>query len=74
MNSYEGLYSYLQHVHHLPEVRGLDACSLLHGETLEVLDHAEAVDLGFLILQQLLQDDTIGTQDLGMCSGRGELT
>lgn len=55
---------YLQHVHHLLELCGFDAGGLLHGEALEVLNDAEAVDLSLLVLQQLLQDNTISTQDL----------
>lgn len=54
----------LQHVHHLLELSGFDARGLLHGEALEVLNDAETVDLSLLVLQQALQDYTVGTQDL----------
>lgn len=55
---------HLEHVHHLPEVRRPEPRSLLHGEALEILDDAETINLGFLILQQLLQDEAICLQDL----------
>lgn len=55
---------HLEHVHHLPEIGSPEPCSLLHGEALEVLHDAEAVNLSFLIFQQFLQDETIRLQDL----------
>ena len=55
---------YLQHVHHLLKLSGFDARGLLHGEALEVLNDAEAIDLSLFVLQKLLQDYTVGTQNL----------
>lgn len=56
--------SHLEHVNHLLQLGGFDARCLLHCETFEVLDDAEAVDLGLLVLQQLLQDDAVRPQNL----------
>lgn len=57
-------FFYLQHVHHLLKLSRFDSRCLLHGEALEVLDDTEPVDLSLLVLQQVLQDHTVGTQDL----------
>ena len=54
----------LQHVHHLLQLRGFDPRGVLHGEALEVLNQDEAVDLSLFVLQQLLQDHTVSSQDL----------
>lgn len=56
--------SHLEHVHHLLEIRGAKSRRLLHGEALKVLNDTEAIDLCFLILQQLLQNETICLQNL----------
>lgn len=55
---------YLQHVHHFLQLCGFDARGLLHGETLEVFNDAKPVDLSLLVFQKLLQDHTIGSEDL----------
>lgn len=60
----KNLFSHLQHVHHLLELSGFDSGRLLHGEALEVLDDTEPIDLSLLVLQQLLEDHTVGAQDL----------
>lgn len=56
--------SHLEHVHHLLEIRRAEPSCLLHGKALKILNNTEAIDLGFLVLQKFLQNETVCLQDL----------